>query len=127
MGFIFGLVFEKSRVFEPKVIQAQFRFEKWLMLKMFAAAMASSAVSLIIIYLSSIKMFNHVRDTFHGCKRRGIFTAVIPGGLLLGAGKSCHLHTLCEGAFKGTPLFHTLLPATYPCTVSSCARDLLFL
>lgn len=88
MGFVFGFVFEKSRVFEPKIIQAQFRFEKWLMLKMFLAAMAASALSLILVYTLAIKSFVHVRDAFHGCLHRGILTAIVPGGLLLGAGTS---------------------------------------
>eukprot|EP01147_Barroeca_monosierra_P007365 gene7365-9751_t len=86
MGFIFGFAFEKSRVFEPVNIRRQFLFERWLMLKMFLAAMGTSALSLLIFFKFFPQIFLQVRDAFHGCYQRGIVTAVVPGGIMLGAG-----------------------------------------
>ncbi|EGD75566.1 hypothetical protein PTSG_06635 [Salpingoeca rosetta] len=86
MGFGFGYVFEKSRVFEPVNIRRQFLFERWLMLKMFLAAMAASASMLLLAYKFHKSTFDHIRDMFHGCYQRGIITAVALGGFMLGAG-----------------------------------------
>eukprot|EP00055_Hartaetosiga_balthica_P008323 m.30651 g.30651 ORF g.30651 m.30651 type:complete len:429 (+) comp6240_c0_seq1:165-1451(+) len=95
MGFLFGLVFEKSRVFEPYHIRAQFFFTKWMMLKMFLGAMSSSAFSLGVVSLVSPTRFKKISNAFHGCNHRGVFTAVIPGAILLGVGMA--LGGACPG------------------------------
>eukprot|EP00049_Salpingoeca_infusionum_P025683 m.21186 g.21186 ORF g.21186 m.21186 type:complete len:419 (+) comp8254_c0_seq2:397-1653(+) len=86
MGFIFGFIFEKSRVFQPDSIRAQFVFKEWLMLKMFMAALASSAFSLLLVSIFHPKLFEHVRDEFHDCRHRGVLTATALGAFMLGAG-----------------------------------------
>lgn len=42
MGLIFGAMFQKSHVYEPIVIRSQFIFARWIMLKMFLAAVGMS-------------------------------------------------------------------------------------
>lgn len=42
-GIVFGLALEKSRVFEPSSIRGQMILERWIMLKMFLAAMATGS------------------------------------------------------------------------------------
>jgi hypothetical protein len=44
MGIIFGFVFARSRVFEPLVIRGQFTLTNFAMMKMFLAAMGTSAL-----------------------------------------------------------------------------------
>ena len=48
MGLLFGLAFEKSRVFEPYVIRGQFVFQRWIMVKLFFAAVGTGCLSFII-------------------------------------------------------------------------------
>jgi len=48
-GFVWGVVFEKSRVFEIRAIRGQMVFERWVMLKLFMAAMGTSALSIALV------------------------------------------------------------------------------
>ena len=50
MGILFGFFMNKARVFEPKVIRDQFRFERFIMLKMFLAAAGTSCFALTVGY-----------------------------------------------------------------------------
>jgi hypothetical protein len=87
MGFTFGFCLEKSRVFEPMVIRGQFVFERWIMLKMFLAAMATSCISFALCCHFAPDQFTVVRKKMTGCCDGSC--AVVP--LLRGAIGACLL------------------------------------
>ena len=89
MGLVFGLAFEKSRVFEPESIRGQMIMRRFIMLKIFLAAVAtSSAVFLGLCTLFPDK-WNEVRQLWQGACDRGVLTAVVGGSLLIGVGFAC--------------------------------------
>ena len=53
---------------------------------MFMGAIAASSAMLALTYKFSNETFQHIRDAFHGCYQRGIFTAIALGSFLLGSG-----------------------------------------
>lgn len=89
MGAVFGVLLEKSRVFEPGVILGQMRLSNFLMLKIFLAAVASGLVVLAVL--------NGVWGVKLGPKPT-LWAADILGGLILGAGIAL------AGACPGTVL-----------------------
>ena len=51
LGFLFGYAMEKAKVYEPKAIRQQMVFRRFIMLKMFLAAFASSMCSILLVAL----------------------------------------------------------------------------
>ena len=83
LGFIFGFVMQKGQVFAPYVIRDQFLFTRFIMLKMFLSALASSlVVQSLMCYFDNSK-FEKSRECY--CKKSGILRIII-GGVLLGIG-----------------------------------------
>jgi hypothetical protein len=77
MGMLFGLLLEKSRVFEPGVILGQMQLRNFLMLKIFLAAVVSGlAVLAALNGLWGVKL----------APKATLYGADIIGGLVLGAG-----------------------------------------
>jgi hypothetical protein len=89
MGMVFGLLLEKSRVFEPGVILGQLRLSNFLMLKIFLAGVASSLV--VLAALNGIWGVKLV-------PKATLWGADVVGGLILGAGIAL------AGACPGTVL-----------------------
>jgi hypothetical protein len=89
MGMLFGLLLEKSRVFEPGVILGQMQLRNFLMLKIFLAAVVSGlAVLAALNGLWGVKL----------APKATLYGADIIGGLVLGAGIAL------AGACPGTVL-----------------------
>ncbi|MCU0987003.1 MAG: YeeE/YedE family protein [Acetobacteraceae bacterium] len=89
MGVVFGLLLEKSRVFEPAVILGQMQLRNFLMLKIFLAAVVSGLFVLAALNgIWGVKLVP--KATLYG--------ADIIGGLVLGAGIAL------AGACPGTVL-----------------------
>ena len=89
MGAVFGLLLEKSRVFEPGMILGQMRLSNFLMLKMFLAAVASGLVVLAALNgIWGVKL----------APKPALWGADMVGGLILGAGIAL------AGACPGTVL-----------------------
>lgn len=87
MGAIFGIAFEKSRVFEPGAIVSQMQLRTFLMLKIFLTAVITGLVLLAVLNaVWAVKMY----------PKALVWQADIVGGLLLGAGISI------AGACPGT-------------------------
>lgn len=87
MGLVFGVALEKSRVFEPGAIVGQMQMRRFIMLKVFLAAVATGlAVIAAMQGLGMTKLFP--KATLYG--------ADLVGGLLLGAG------IVLAGACPGT-------------------------
>lgn len=90
MGFLFGLAFEKSRVFEPYVIRGQFVFKRWIMMKMFLAAVGTSCLSFIICRRFFPHQFSVARKRMTGCcENEKILVPLLRGAIgatLLGVG-----------------------------------------
>lgn len=81
-GAMFGFAFEKSRVYEPYTIIDQFLFKRFLMFKMFFAALG---VSFAIVACGPPKVIARLR--IWGQKNSlPVFRSCLPGGYLLGAG-----------------------------------------
>ncbi|KAK2167553.1 hypothetical protein LSH36_26g03010 [Paralvinella palmiformis] len=96
-GVVFGWSMEKSRVFEPSSIRLQMVFQRWIMLKMFLAAMASGQV--VIALLSVLPWcktkFEKAMDNFACCLGdKGILTSLL-GPFILGMGMT--LSGSCPG------------------------------
>ena len=51
LGFLFGYAMEKAKVYEPKAIRQQMIFRRFIMLKMFLSAFASSTISILLVAL----------------------------------------------------------------------------
>ena len=77
MGIIFGIALEKSRVFEPGMIIAQFQLRKFIMLKVFLTAIVTGLVVFTIFFSLGFERLNW---------KMTIYGADIVGGLLLGIG-----------------------------------------
>jgi uncharacterized protein len=89
MGFVFGWALEKSRVFEPGMIVGQMQLRNFIMLKVFLSAVATGLVVIALLYgFGYAKLYP--KDLY--------YTAVIVGGLMLGAGITL------SGACPGTVL-----------------------
>jgi hypothetical protein len=51
LGFLFGYAMEKAKVYEPKAIRQQMIFSRFIMLKMFLSAFATSTLSIFLAAL----------------------------------------------------------------------------
>jgi hypothetical protein len=51
LGILFGFAMEKAKVYEPKAIRQQMIFKRFIMLKMFLAAFATSTLSILLVAL----------------------------------------------------------------------------
>lgn len=89
MGVIFGLVLEKSRVFEPAVILGQLQLRNFLMLKIFLSGVAAGLVVIGLLVATGLTGLH---------PKPALWTADIVGGLILGAGIAL------AGACPGTTL-----------------------
>uniref|UniRef100_A0A7S1UFX7 Uncharacterized protein n=2 Tax=Phaeomonas parva TaxID=124430 RepID=A0A7S1UFX7_9STRA len=61
-GWICGLAVEKSRVFTPFAIRAQFVFAKWIMLKIFLGACVTSTASFLFLERCLAGRFDEARS-----------------------------------------------------------------
>ena len=86
MGLVFGICFQKSGVYLPANIRAQFTFDNWILLKTFLAAVGTGALVLCAIHAAYPELHRSVREEFKGCCKRGIVTGAGLGGCLLGTG-----------------------------------------
>jgi uncharacterized membrane protein YedE/YeeE len=77
IGVVFGFALEKSKVFEPGVIIAQFQFRKFIMLKVFLTAIATGLIVFAFFFGLGFDRLNW---------KTTIYAADIIGGLLLGIG-----------------------------------------
>lgn len=89
MGIVFGVALEKSRVFEPGVIVAQFQLRNFIMLKVFLTAVATGLLVLAVMTELGLATLS---------PKATVYGANIVGGLLLGAGIAL------SGACPGTVL-----------------------
>src|SRR5215510_12793443 len=89
MGVVFGLLLEKSRVFEPGMIVGQMQLRNFIMLKVFLSAVATGAVALSLLNgLGWVQLQ----------PRPAAYAANVIGGSLLGVGIAL------SGACPGTTL-----------------------
>lgn len=110
MGFVFGWSFEKSRVYTPLAIRAQFVFARWMMLKMFMGAVAGSVLCFLVLHAFFPERFEAMRSFFvkapvdEACaipvRKAGIGGAMLGGGMAL-AGACPGMVIVQAGA--GTP------------------------
>lgn len=67
IGFSFGFILEKSKVYQPKFIRQQMIFEKFVMMKMFMTALGTSTLTILIMNKLNkqnyLKIFESYRDT----------------------------------------------------------------
>ncbi|XP_033110448.1 UPF0394 inner membrane protein YeeE-like [Anneissia japonica] len=87
-GIVFGFAMEKGRVFEPWLIRQQMQFKKFVMMKMFLSAVASSLICFSV--MSIIPVFKMSFQTASRNYLSGVFSKSITdtglGGALLGVG-----------------------------------------
>jgi uncharacterized membrane protein YedE/YeeE len=86
LGFLFGFVLEKSKVYDPSVIKDQLIFKRFIMLKMFFSALAASTL-VILFYRNRFqaaytKIYESMRDQL---KVRSTLS-LVGGGVILGFG-----------------------------------------
>eukprot|EP00294_Goniomonas_avonlea_P011421 CAMPEP_0114561560 /NCGR_PEP_ID=MMETSP0114-20121206/12069_1 /TAXON_ID=31324 /ORGANISM="Goniomonas sp, Strain m" /LENGTH=373 /DNA_ID=CAMNT_0001747203 /DNA_START=15 /DNA_END=1136 /DNA_ORIENTATION=+ len=96
MGFVFGCALEKGRVFAPELIVQQMLFKKFVMLKMFLGAGATTMVvfSAYSAFQPARKLLEDARNRWSPSNGRGVFAVAIGAGLL-GVGMS--LSGACPG------------------------------
>ncbi|EKX45438.1 hypothetical protein GUITHDRAFT_152718 [Guillardia theta CCMP2712] len=95
MGLCFGAAMDLGKVTLPLVIREQFLFRRFLMLKMFLGAAASSALFLTIASKLSPKRFQHVQEIFMKPLAAKTVAAVSLGAFTLGSGMA--LSGSCPG------------------------------
>eukprot|EP01028_Stygiella_incarcerata_P013418 TRINITY_DN82288_c0_g1_i1.p1 TRINITY_DN82288_c0_g1~~TRINITY_DN82288_c0_g1_i1.p1 ORF type:complete len:399 (+),score=99.88 TRINITY_DN82288_c0_g1_i1:114-1310(+) len=85
MGIVFGCALQKGQVVQPNVIVSQFLFRKFVMMKMFLSAVASSltCIALVSVVPFFKKAWNESRKNF--LAGRGLLSVGI-GATLLGVG-----------------------------------------
>lgn len=95
-GIVWGITFEKSRVFEIRAIRGQMVFERFVMLKMFMAAMGISAFCIATVGAFKPELvYRTIRTKFRvGCNR-GVLRGTVLGAFILGCGMS--LSSACPG------------------------------
>ena len=86
LGFLFGLAMEKSKVYEPTSIKMQMVFQKFIMLKMFFAALATSTLSILILSLVFSQKYNEVFESYRSTLKNKSILIIVLGGSLLGMG-----------------------------------------
>eukprot|EP01083_Nonionella_stella_P094676 265704_1 len=82
MGIIFGFTLNKGRVFEPQVIMDQFRFTRWIMMKMFLSAAATSILVITPLKVLAPRQYSIARAS----KAKYNAMAPVVGGVILGIG-----------------------------------------
>jgi hypothetical protein len=97
MGLTFGFALEKGKVFAPAVIVDQMLLSNFTMMIMFLAAVASSAVWLVITSFVFPKDFKVAQKAYVACCGKGIIPVAV-GALILGVGFAL------AGACPGTVL-----------------------
>ncbi|KNC55133.1 YeeE/YedE family protein [Thecamonas trahens ATCC 50062] len=83
-GFAFGFAMQKSWAFDPFIVRRQFAFANWIMIKVFAAAGASTAFVLVAVSYLAPTAFAAVMDGAY-TNDRGMVSAFV-GGALIGVG-----------------------------------------
>jgi uncharacterized membrane protein YedE/YeeE len=86
LGFVFGLAMEKSKVYEPTSIKKQMIFQKFIMLKMFFAALATSTLSILLLSFMFRKRYNEVFVSYQKSLTNKSILIIVLGGSLLGLG-----------------------------------------
>ena len=86
IGFLFGYAMEKSKVYEPKAIRQQMIFQKFIMLKMFLTAFATSTLSIFLIALLFKKRYESLFQCGKDALKNKPLIALISGGILIGVG-----------------------------------------
>ncbi|XP_071963645.1 uncharacterized protein [Antedon mediterranea] len=85
-GIVFGFAMEKGRVFEPWLIRQQMQFRKFVMMKMFLSAVASSLICFSVMSVAFKSSFQTAsRNYLTGVFSKSV-TATSVGGAFLGAG-----------------------------------------
>ena len=92
-GLAFGIAFDKSRVFQPDAIVNQMLMQRFIMLKMFLAAVGTSAASLGIVSVVAPEKFAAARGKVSGGKKH-LKVAALGAGLL---GMGMALGGACPG------------------------------
>lgn len=86
VGFLFGFVLEKSKVYDPLIIKDQLVFKRFIMIKMFFSALAASTLIVLFYRTKFAKAYPQIYELFRDqLKQRSMFTLVF-GGLVLGFG-----------------------------------------
>ncbi|KAH3867574.1 UPF0394 inner membrane protein YeeE-like isoform X2 [Dreissena polymorpha] len=96
-GIVFGIMFVKSRVFEPRSIRGQMVFENFIMLKMFLSAVCSGQIvfSIISVLPPTKSIFQKAVVEYIACfTQKGILTSAL-GAFVLGIGMT--LSAACPG------------------------------
>ncbi|XP_076442413.1 uncharacterized protein LOC143281215 [Babylonia areolata] len=96
-GIIFGFALEKGRVFEPQVIIDQMLFTRFVMLKMFLSASATSMFvfsSLSMLPATHQHFARAMREFTSGFGNKGVVSSLV-GGSILGIGMT--LSGACPG------------------------------
>eukprot|EP00013_Stygamoeba_regulata_P023941 CAMPEP_0177653434 /NCGR_PEP_ID=MMETSP0447-20121125/13733_1 /TAXON_ID=0 /ORGANISM="Stygamoeba regulata, Strain BSH-02190019" /LENGTH=346 /DNA_ID=CAMNT_0019156889 /DNA_START=21 /DNA_END=1061 /DNA_ORIENTATION=- len=109
LGFVFGFVLEKGRVFLPSVIFDQMLMKDFTMMKMFLAASATSLLALSVLSHLAPTKFGKVLQRFTGSGENAL--SVCLGAGMLGAGMA--LSGSCPGTVfvqLGAGLWRSALP-----------------
>ncbi|KAL4216749.1 hypothetical protein ACF0H5_024472 [Mactra antiquata] len=96
-GVVFGMMFTKGRVFEPKAIRNQMVFENFIMLKMFLSAVFTGQLIFCVLSIlpQTKQLFQEAVLEYIACfNSKGIITSGI-GAIVLGAGMT--LAGACPG------------------------------
>ncbi|MFO8008165.1 MAG: YeeE/YedE thiosulfate transporter family protein [Candidatus Brocadiia bacterium] len=89
MGILFGIALEKGRVFEPGMIVGQFQLRNFTMLKVFLAAIATSAAVIAVLHaIGAVELH----------PKAALYPATIAGSVVFGGGMAL------AGACPGTVL-----------------------
>ena len=86
IGFLFGFILEKSKVYEPKFIRQQMIFRKFIMMKMFFSALATSMIAIFILNIITKNRYLKVFESYRDMLKSKSILIVCAGGLILGLG-----------------------------------------
>ena len=86
IGFLFGFVLEKSKVYDPQIIRDQMTMKRFIMLKMFFSALASSTLMILVFRSRYPTAYAKVLESGSDALKKKSVKSVIAGGLILGLG-----------------------------------------
>lgn len=86
LGFLFGFVLEKSKVYDPLIIKDQLIFKRFIMLKMFFSALAASTLVIFFYRNTFLTAYSKIYETVRDQLKARSTLSLIGGGVILGFG-----------------------------------------
>lgn len=129
VGFLFGFVLEKSKVYDSQIIIDQMVFKRFIMIKMFFSALAASTFVILVYRTLSPQAYAKILDSGRDQLKKTPLLSLIIGGIILGFGMtivgSCPGMVFVQIGAGVSNAYFTLLGGLLGAIVHGCLNDTL--